>query len=296
MESGATLKNLVKVKLDPKVLSIPGDSGGPWYSKTDSGAVQGIRLGTETNKTGESFAFFQPLNYSLAQLSSEKGMSLELLTTKNEKRHDPMFTAETSPATIDGEQTSPFVLKRSSRTVECESAIVDGTAESDVTTITLTPTNANCTATFFGSKFPATVKMNGCNYLLHFEAKEVEGADAFSALADQKCPAGKEVEVDVYANHSSHTMGTVTCRYNLGESGNQSLGNVNLTNKAAGGEKPADWVEAHVDIEGVDSKRTAGTALLCGAETDTAGTLEGVVALEGTTEGGEANAIRANTG
>ena len=294
-ESGATVEKLVKVKLDTGVKAIPGDSGAPWFSKSAPGSVQGIHIGGETNKAGESFAFFQPLGFSLEKLSQEE-MSLELLTTKNEKRHDPVFWAATSPATIDGEATTVQVFQRSGRTVECEEATYESTAESDVTTLTISPTFSKCTASVVGAEFPATVKMNGCNYLLHFEASEVGGADAFSALADHKCPAGKEIEIDVYANHSNHTAGTVTCRYSLGESGNQGLSTVSLTNKAAGGEKAKNWIEAHLDLEGVDSKRTAGTALLCGAETDTAGTLEGSVALEGTTEGEEANAIRANTG
>ncbi len=289
-----TVKDIAAVKMESGTVGV-GDSGGPWFVQAQREVLLGTMVSYLPEKEGSEVgttAYFQLLSSSFANLPTR----FELLTTKNELRHDPVFWAEKSPATIDGEQTNPFILKRSGRTIECEIATFTGTAESDVTTATLTPTYTSCVATVVGSEFPATIKMNGCNFLHHFKVEVVEEADAFGATTDLKCPAGKEVEVEAYSNHSNHTAGVVMCRYNLGESGNQGLSDIDLTNKAAGGGAPKDWIEAHVDIEGLDSKRTAGTALLCGAETDTAGTLEGDGALEGTTEGEEANAIRANTG
>jgi Trypsin len=289
-----TVKDVAEVKVESGTVG-NGDSGGPWFFQESTGVLLGTMVSFTPEKLGSevgTVATFQILNATLENLATP----LEPLTTKNELRHDPMFWAEKSPATIDGEQTTPFIFTRSGRTVECEVATFTGTAESNVTTATVTPTYTNCAATVLGSEFPATINTNGCNFLLHFEAEAVGEADTFGASTDLKCSGGNEVEIEVYSNHSNHTAGVVMCRYKLGESGNQGLSNIDLTNEAAGGEAPKDWIEAHIDIEGVDSKRTAGTALLCGAETETAGTFEGDAALEGTTEGGGANAIRANTG
>jgi hypothetical protein len=292
LKKGAvTVKNLVEVKgfeLEH------GDSGAPWYAEDEydkgNAYVEGITVGR--NKKTKN-PVFHSLEISFEKLSNEKGLSLELLTTKNEKRHKPVASTESSPATIDGKGSTVQVFKRSGRTIECEGSTFTGTVANGAQTVTLTPTYTGCVS----SGLPATIKMNSCTYVFHLEVTGVvEEADQFAALTDLDCPEGKEVEVDVYSNHTNHTAGTALCRFTLGETGNQSLATVKLTNKAAGGATSKDWVEAHVDIEGVDSKRTVGTLLVCGATEDTAGTLEGSAELKGTTSGGSANGITVDTG
>lgn len=196
------------------------------------------------------------------------------------------FTATSSPAKIDGKQTTSHIFTtRSGRTVTCEEATLSATAKNGDTTISVAPTYSKCTASFVGLNYPATVKVNGCEYLLHVEAVEEEGDYKYTAPTDLKCPAGKEVEVDVFSSHANHTAGTVTCRYNMGETGNQGLEIVQLTNKAiAKPAKPTSWMEAHIDIGGIDSKRTTGGVLICGAELDAMGTFKGTFELTGTTD------------
>jgi hypothetical protein len=126
--------------------------------------------------------------------------------------------------------------------------------------------------------------MNGCDYLLHLEAVEDEGAYKYTAPTDLKCPAGKEVEIEVYSSHANHTAGTVLCRYNLGETGNQGRELVQLTNQLP---QPKVWIEADVSMAKIKSKRTSGAMLFCGAEIDEAGTLTGTYDIRGTTDSGE---------
>jgi hypothetical protein len=289
MVRGVKKTNLAEVE---KANSAGGDSGGPWFAESEykkgTAFVEGTHVGKK-GKTGNPV--FQPLSVTLPELKKQKNLDLELLTTKNEKRHKPVVRPESSPATIDGEQTSAFVFKRSSRSVECSAATFVAALEGDAETVSFTPTYSECESSLGG---PATIKMNGCSYLSHVEAEAVGEADTFTAPTDLVCPEGKEVEVEVFTNHTNHTSGTVLCRYKMGESGNQGLTTIELTNKA-GGEGSEDWIEADVELAGIDSKRTAGTLLTCGAESDSAGTLEGSVALKGTTEGEEANGITAGT-
>jgi hypothetical protein len=286
---GVKKTNLAEVE---KAKSAGGDSGGPWFAESEynkgTGFVEGTHVGRK-NKTGNPV--FQPLSVTLPELKKQKNLDLELLTTKNEKRHNPVFWSESSPVTVDGEQTATFILKRTGRTVECKKATLSATAESGAETVSVTPTYTECKSSLGG---PATIKMNSCSFLFHIKAEAVGEADTFTALTDFKCPEGKEIEVDVFTSEASHASGTVACRYKIGESGNQSLTTVDLTNKA-GSEGSKDWIEADVVLGGIDSKRTVGTTLLCGAESDTAGTLEGSAALKGTTEKGAANGIKART-
>lgn len=292
---GVKLEKLVKVKLDAESEAIAGDSGSPWYSKSTPGYVLGTHVSGATIE-GKNYGYFQRLDFSLVTLALEKALSLELLTGKNEKRHDPKLWGESSPLTIDGEGTTAQVFKRSSRTVSCEVSSYAATTESEVTEVSIVPSYENCVATVLGSELPATIQTNGCSFLHHFEAEETEEEDVFWATTDVVCPESNEIELDIFTNHTSHTAETPTCRYNVGPTENEELAKVNLTNEAAGGEKSKAWVEANVQIEGLRSVRTLGSALLCGSEVDSAGTLEGTVALTGTDEGEEATAIRVNTG
>ncbi|HEX5761609.1 MAG TPA: hypothetical protein VFY04_00615 [Solirubrobacterales bacterium] len=194
------------------------------------------------------------------------------------------FTATSTPAKLDGVQVAPFIFARGGRPSECEEAGLTGAAENGSTTIKLAPTLGKCSTTFFGTSYPTTVKANGCEYLLHLEAKEEEGEWRHWAPSDITCPTGKEVEVEVFASHADHTGGTATCRYNVGPTGNQGLENVELTNEAVTAPPETSWMKAHLDIEGISSKRTLGSFLICGAELDAAATLKGTYKLTGTTE------------
>jgi hypothetical protein len=198
------------------------------------------------------------------------------------------FWATTNPAIIHGKQAETIVVSRSGRSVECKEVLLSAKAESEAKTLTVTPSYFSC-STILG---PATVKMNGCDYLLHLKSELVEGETyKYKATTDLKCPAGKEVEVEVYTSATSHTEGKPACRYAYGETGNQGLGTIQLTNKSHEGLEDKSWIQADLEVKGMTSKRTAGTTILCGAENDSSGTLNGKMQITAETEGKEPNGI-----
>ena len=79
------MTNLAEVK---GAESESGDSGGPWFAESEykkgTAFVEGTHVGRKL-KTGNPV--FQPLSVTLPELKKQKGLDLELLTTKNEKRH-----------------------------------------------------------------------------------------------------------------------------------------------------------------------------------------------------------------
>jgi hypothetical protein len=82
---GVKKTNLAEVK---GAKSAGGDSGGPWFAESEykkgTAFVEGTHVGRKL-KTGNPV--FQPLSVTLPELKKQKGLDLELLTTKNEKRH-----------------------------------------------------------------------------------------------------------------------------------------------------------------------------------------------------------------
>jgi hypothetical protein len=202
--------------------------------------------------------------------------------------------AQATPLTLHGAQLTPFVFARSGRSVECKKTTFSTTTAADALkggdkTVTILPSFSECVATFGTA---ATVDMNGCGFLFHIVAEPLSGEErTFKALADVKCPAGQEIEVDVFTSKASHELGAPACRFKLGEAGNQSLHEIDFTNQAAGEGTADDWIEADLATIGIDSKRVVGSALLCGPENDEAGTLSGTTKLTGTTAKGEANGI-----
>ena len=194
------------------------------------------------------------------------------------------FTATTSPAKIDGTAlVSPILTWSSGRTVQCGNSTLTSTAENGHDTIFAAPVYSGCMSN--GTQ-PATIKMNGCEYLLHLNAEnQGEEKYKYTATTDVACPVGKEIEIDIFSNHTNHTAGTpVLCRYAIGETGNQGLSIVELTNESAKGEP--SWVEAHVNIGEIVSKRIAGSVLVCGA-LETKAILEEMYELTGTVDEGE---------
>lgn len=195
------------------------------------------------------------------------------------------LAAEYSPVELAGHEVAPFAIKRTGRTVECENSSLTGTAEDGDTAVTVEPTYDNCHATVLGSKLPATVAINGCDYALQLESIFVEGETyTYHAPTDLKCPEGKVVEIDVFSNTTEHMANNPMCRYTLNEASNEALETVELTNKAPTEGIAKGWLEAHVEIGGIASKRTVGGVLVCGAETDATGALEGSYVVTGTSD------------
>ena len=201
--------------------------------------------------------------------------------------HTAFITAGSAgaPAHIDGKQIGQQVFNRTGREVTCEIANFgeSSTVPGSATSLTLKPEYKNCHAKVLGNTLPATVTMNGCDYNFTL-TKDTSPTKYTVGITHIECTTPNEIQVHVYTSHENHTNNVNACTYNIPE---QTItGGIELTNIAGGG-GTADDVEAHIDITGqIDSVRTAGTTLLCGAVNDAAGSLTGKATLWATNAGG----------
>lgn len=81
--------------------------------------------------------------------------------------------------------------------------------------LTITPTYKNCK---YGT-LPATVDFTGCDYKL----------TATSPQVHIQCPAGKEIDIRVFASAAAHTAGTPLCHFTIDA---QLVGGIVYTNSA----------------------------------------------------------------
>lgn len=184
-------------------------------------------------------------------------------------------TLEAAEGTIDGTQIGSGTFVRSSRKVTCnEGSFVAHVADGDTTITTTKPTFDSCTGPL---GLPATVDMNGCDFGFELEGEEVEGVHKYTAVASLTCNEGGHATITV-----KNAEGGTVCQYSFTNEGNEGLNTIELTNEAAGEETPKDWGEADINVTGIDSTRTAGSAFVCGPATDENGALEGDWALKGT--------------
>jgi hypothetical protein len=197
------------------------------------------------------------------------------------------LTIEGGSGFVHGKDETPMQYTRDGRIKTCATGhYKSNTVTSGATSLTITPEYSNCSA----AGLPATVTMNGCNYELTFTA---DPGHTFTAITHIKCPVGKVIETHVYSSHANHTAGVSLCTYHVGPQTNKT--EISLTNNAAGGITPKDWITADITIGGLVSTRTSGSELLCGKELDTAGTLHASVELKGTSHIGEARHITMST-
>jgi hypothetical protein len=147
-----------------------------------------------------------------------------------------------------------------------------------LTTLTIAPTYSGCSGVIGETVAPATVTMNGCDYLLHLTTTDPANPGWYKVHADVVCPAEKEIEVHVYtsAAHSS-TICTVKVKAQTGLEGG-------LATNIAGGK-----VTLKGPIKGIHVTKTG---VLCGGTATTAaGELDITAILEGRNAAGEPKAI-----
>jgi hypothetical protein len=199
-------------------------------------------------------------------------------------------TIEGGSGFIHGTDEVAGTLTRNGRTVTCSiSHYKSNTVVNEDASITVTPEYTNCTS----AGLPATVTMNGCNFVFTFTADAPGGVHTFTAISHLECPGTNVVEIHVYSSENNHTAGVSLCTYHFGPQNNKS--EVSLTNKGAGGVTPKDWITADITVGGIVSTRTSGSELLCGNELDLTGTLHATVELKGTNHASESRGITMST-
>jgi hypothetical protein len=201
------------------------------------------------------------------------------------------LTIEGGSGFIHGQDEVAGQLTRNGRAITCTTVHhKSDTFFNGTTSLTIIPEYSNC----HSAGLPVTITMNGCAYVLTFTGHDIGGGNhTFTAITHLQCPAGKMIETHVYSSHANHTAGISLCTYHIGPQTNKT--EISLTNQAAGGITPKDWITADITIGGIVSTRTSGSELLCGKELDNAGTLHATAELKGTNHLGGAAGITMST-
>lgn len=159
--------------------------------------------------------------------------------------------------------------------------ILNSKTEAEESGLTAKPTFTNCTATILGNELPATVTMNGCDTLLTFE-EQTSGeiaSEGWEVTGSRhiKCPAGKMIEIHVWANLAAHERNEAPlCTYTIPEQGPNKSVDYRFTeeNEEGTGTK----FDLRTTIKGTKVTRSAGTLVNCGAanqEAESAGESSG---------------------
>jgi hypothetical protein len=195
-----------------------------------------------------------------------------------ETLHPPRFEAEQYPATISGDQDSEdkhlFTLLPGD-TIDCEAATLSGEAEAHAPTLTLDPGYSECTAHRPVGNFAATIKPNGCDYVL--DAEEAIWGGEYVGSLDIACPEEKAIEITIS-----------TCKYEIpAQSG---LATVKFKDDA---EASPQRFTADLDLTGIEYTYT--DALFCpfeGSGTNQDGKLTGATIFTGENEAEAPTGVR----
>lgn len=215
------------------------------------------------------------------------GLPAPSAATVAEETLPTYFTADVESeetAKIDGEQIGTNVISLGSRELTCTTVKYNGEAVSSGPSsneVTIEPSYEGCHAVVLGTKKPATVAANGCGYIFSVVTTTTESEEAdFLLDTDVECPGGKQIEIHVY-NNEGHTE--TLCKYDVGpQSGLTGATAVNQANTPLA----VNDVVANLALTGISVTRTAGSALICGAEKQTA-TYEGEATLRATNASSE---------
>jgi hypothetical protein len=197
------------------------------------------------------------------------------------------------PVTLTGEETGTLFQNSftgEAGNITCEGSTYTGhkynetpheLIESGESTATITPhyNQENCQAhTFFNLiTLPATVTMNGCDYVFHV-GDETGGAGTYGVTADLVCPTGHDVEIHIY-EEAPHTIDNEVCHDTIKPQ--TGLSGPHLTND-----------EGHVDLVGTFTgihEEYEGSA--CGEGTNEEAELHVDVTISGDNGAGEPTPI-----
>jgi hypothetical protein len=110
-------------------------------------------------------------------------------------------------------------------------------------TLTVTPhynqANHNCQVTAaFGIRYPATVHMSGCDYVMHLGATTGGVAHTYGVTTDIVCSSGKEITITIYTNNADHDKEIPFCVQHIPPQVNRP------------GLHATDTTNGHVDLKG----------------------------------------------
>ncbi len=148
-------------------------------------------------------------------------------------------------------------------------------SDTDTATITWHHPDVGCTATALN--LPATIDMNGCDWVPHFGETVAGKTDTYSILATTVCTAGNHVKMTVFNAAKTATVCTITFTENVAgytglEAVDTTTGDVDIVGTATG---------ISVDEEGT----------LCGTHSESGATMKTDMTIRGINEAGELTSI-----
>jgi hypothetical protein len=204
------------------------------------------------------------------------------------------------PVTLTGTETGSKAnfIRMFGLQIECPGSTyvghkVGSTSElipSGSTEVTITPTYKNCSVTTLG--WPMTVTMNGCDYVAKLGNTTANPADTYGVSTSLKCPAGKDITVDIWTPNGSHAEGQEPmCIIHVGETGNQNRPGGDLTDTTQGG--TANDLDLTGTFPGLRRLKTKSTTdpLLCPEATTESAELSVDVTIKGDNKAGAATGV-----
>ncbi len=110
------------------------------------------------------------------------------------------------------------------RTVTCATSDLEATLFGPIDPVTFKPLYEGCSSE--PGFTPVTVTTNGCDYNIGFgrPGTTQQPATTGTMHAWINCPAGKQIEIHVYANAGAHAANVSTCTYDIGPQGQVPAG------------------------------------------------------------------------
>jgi hypothetical protein len=207
------------------------------------------------------------------------------------------FTSD-GPVTLTGTATSPWTLKLFGLHIECPGTVLTGhkvgsTTEpipSGATEATLMFVFSICKVTELN--WPATVAMNGCDLVAKLGSTTATPADTYGYTVSEKCPAGKDVAINIWTPGTVHAEGKEPmCVIHMGETGNQDRGGGDLRDTTQGGTaNDLDFTGTSKEISATKAKSTTDP-LLCPEASTTTGELGLDLTVKGDSKAGAATGV-----
>jgi hypothetical protein len=154
----------------------------------------------------------------------------------------------------------------------------------DSSTTTITPHYGVCVIN--PNNLPATVDMNGCDYVLHLEGT-TPGVDTDTIKFTIECPVGKHIKVTLFSTGAKHMISESFCHIIITEN---PIGYLGL--HATQATPTTGKISVSGKISGITAHKTSPSgSILCPEETTSTATLALDIAVEGRNEGGVATSI-----
>ncbi|MET0305142.1 MAG: hypothetical protein ABW196_02810 [Solirubrobacterales bacterium] len=139
------------------------------------------------------------------------------------------------------------------------------------TTVTLSAQYVECSTRNKEGALPATVNMNGCDYVLHFGSTTAK--DTYTSTTDIVCPTGKVVQIEAF---SAHPEGVRVCTLSI--KAQAGFTGLHMTSTTSPGH-----IDVSGTVKGIHVEKSLG---LCEAKTSAEGSAALDITFKGEDTGG----------